>query len=397
MLKENKPMVGSRAKFVDKVATPELRGVDFTITERYQDGSYAGTLSSGALVRGIRDGDFQTVLDVCETCGASLSAGTLHICAPRACEKRVSETTGSSSDQVYAPFAISPSSELQAQAGRLLAALQRLSSQAAVLADWGERFWQVVVMEQKIYGLRPDVHKLMEANGFVGDATKTVPYNLKNLTLELKHLETQGAPRHGAGADLIRDHNAALPTPDVPNGYGYHNKLPSSLERAGPEIYRNLMSDGVSSLRNWILDYFPMNARQDNPEFEYLFSAATQADFILARAKSETELNKILASDDTVELTLRNFSAFVYFKRTKDKTGANFLKGIRIPGVAMDIGPTWLIEQASVHSKVEHQRATWNSSSRGGGADHRGGDGGRRPKGGGRGRGKKDGGDKKQN
>jgi hypothetical protein len=273
--------------------------------------------------------------------------------------------------------------------------LQRLASQASLLADWAERFWQVVNKEKTIYGLRPDVQKLMEANGYLGEASKTVPYNLKQMLCDLKHLETQGAPQHGAGAELLRDHNGALPTPDVPSGYGYHNRLPAALERAGPEIFRNLMSDGVSSLRNWILDYFPMSSRQGNPEFEYLFNAATQADFILAKATSESGLNKILTSDDTIELTLRNFAAFVYFKRTKDKTGANHLKGIRIPGVAMDIGPTWLIDQASTHSKVEHQRATWNGpSSRTPQAD-RGGGGGRRGRGGGGGRGR--GADKKQN
>ena len=63
-----------------------------------------------------------------------------------------------------------------------------------------------------------------------------------------------------------------------------------------------------------------------------------------------------LATSDTLEIQLRKLGAFIYLRRTKDKTGANRILGVRAPGTNSDIAPKWLLDDANLHSKVEYQR-----------------------------------------
>lgn len=63
-----------------------------------------------------------------------------------------------------------------------------------------------------------------------------------------------------------------------------------------------------------------------------------------------------LAASDTLEIQLRKLGAFIYLRRTKDKTGAARMLGVRAPGTNADIAPKWMLDDANLHSKVEHQR-----------------------------------------
>ena len=116
---------------------------------------------------------------------------------------------------------------------------------------------------------------------------------------------------------------------------------------------------------------------------------ATAIDFKLRTCQSDEELMKTLGTDDMLELSLRRLASFVYEARSGDKAGAAHMLGVAPPGGQTDIAPTWLVQAASSHSKLEHQRreraeAELRQRNRGGG---RGGKDGRGGRGRGRGRG----------
>ena len=46
----------------------------------------------------------------------------------------------------------------------------------------------------------------------------------------------------------------------------------------------------------------------------------------------------------------------IYQERTKDKTGALIIQGSVPPGSRRDVTPSWLVAEASLHNKNEHQR-----------------------------------------
>ena len=68
-------------------------------------------------------------------------------------------------------------------------------------------------------------------------------------------------------------------------------------------------------------------------------------------------VNEVLATDDLVEIHLRRLSSFVYGSRTGDWSGANYMLAVQPPGSEMDIAPSWLVTDATAHSKSEFQRS----------------------------------------
>ena len=83
---------------------------------------------------------------------------------------------------------------------------------------------------------------------------------------------------------------------------------------------------------------------------------ATAVDFRLRTCQSDEELMRVLGSDDTLELSLRRLASFVNEARSGDKMGAARMLGVAPPGGQTDIAPTWLVQAATSHSKLEHQR-----------------------------------------
>ncbi len=83
---------------------------------------------------------------------------------------------------------------------------------------------------------------------------------------------------------------------------------------------------------------------------------ATAIDFKLRTCQSDEELMRTLGTDDMLELSLRRLASFVYEVRSGDKAGAAHMLGVAPPGGQTDIAPTWLVQSASSHSKLEHQR-----------------------------------------
>ena len=67
--------------------------------------------------------------------------------------------------------------------------------------------------------------------------------------------------------------------------------------------------------------------------------------------------HEVLATDDLVEIHLRRLSSCVYGSRTGDWSGANYMLAVQPPGSEMDIAPSWLVTDATAHSKSEFQRS----------------------------------------
>ena len=88
-----------------------------------------------------------------------------------------------------------------------------------------------------------------------------------------------------------------------------------------------------------------------------MWNHATTIDFKLAQARSDSKMTTMLMQDSTLEISLRRIAAFIYEKRTGDKVGAAHVLAVTPPGGACDVAPTWLIADATAHSRQEFKRS----------------------------------------
>lgn len=294
-----------------------------------------------------------------ETLGIQLDSGlTLQDVPPRAiiAETTVDTTNTASteaSNLTYAPLAGlgGGSTRLQLQAARPKDAVIKAHGLAATTPQWGALFWQAVRNEKEIYGLEPELGNVLQSHGYVGDATIGPP-RPEELRKSLQEIETLGAPAHGTGGTYARI--ADVNHGENPEQMAWHLKLPADLQRAAPELYRNIRAEGVSSVRQWVNDQHPTLEAKQTAGYQDLFSAATIIDFELADCKSEAAVMHKLATSDSLEIQLRKLGSHV--RRTKDKFGASRMLGVRAPGSQSDIAPKWLLDEANLYSKVEWQR-----------------------------------------
>ena len=257
-------------------------------------------------------------------------------------------------NQTYAPFTIGENdTKVQMQAGRLKTALEKANGLASTLPSWGQLFWQAVKNESDLYGLEAQVRGVLAGHGYIGAATIGPP-RVEELKKQLIQLEALGGPPHGSGGSVLRVNGPDGITD--PEAMAWHLKLPADLQRAGPEIYRNIRSEGVSSVRQWVNEQHPTLEQKSSPQYQDLFTTATIIDFEVADCRSEGMLMQKLATSDALEIHLRKLGAFIYLRRTKDKTGANRILGVKAPGTNTDIAPKWLLDDANLHSKTEFQR-----------------------------------------
>ena len=70
-----------------------------------------------------------------------------------------------------------------------------------------------------------------------------------------------------------------------------------------------------------------------------MFQQATQADFESAGRSTESELNHLLATKDSLEFIMGDFAAQVHLHRTNDRAAAEHMKAVRTPGLSFDIAP----------------------------------------------------------
>lgn len=257
--------------------------------------------------------------------------------------------------EFYAPYALTGTpTKLQGQAARIKDALTKSAALAATTPSWPGLFWQAVKNEKDIYSLEPEIGNLLQSHGYVGDDTRGPPRS-EELKKQLVEIEMLGGPTHGTGGAFARAAN--ISQGESPESMAWHLRLPADLQRAAPELYRNIRSDGAASVRAWVNEQHPTPELKQSPAYQDLFTAATIVDFELADCRSESAIMHKLATSDSLEIHLRTLGAFVYYKGTKDKTGANRMLGIRAPGSGSDIAPKWLLDDANAHSKLEWQRA----------------------------------------
>lgn len=263
--------------------------------------------------------------------------------------------SGEVTSQFYAPFSgAGLPNKTQSQATRLKDALTKAHGLSATVTSWPSLFWQSVKNEKDLYGLDDAVKRVLEAHGYLGDASNG-PSRVEELKTALGQLEVAGGPPHGAGGSILRGDGPPGLASD-PEQMAWHLRLPSDLQRAAPELYRNIRSEGSASVRQWVNEQHPTLEQKQGTSYQDLFIAATIIDYEVASCRTEAALMHRLASSDTLEIQLRKLGAFIYLRRTKDKTGANRMLGIRAPGTNTDIAPKWMVDDANTFSKVEFQR-----------------------------------------
>ncbi len=255
---------------------------------------------------------------------------------------------------VYAPYAVGADEPIKQQAARLRVALEKAYALHSTQPGWASLFWQAVKNESDLFSLSSAIRNVLCGHGYVGDHTQGPP-RYEELKKQLTEMESFSGPPHGAGSAFLRSSAEDGLVAD-PEQMAWHLKLPADLQRAGPELYRNIRAEGVGSVRQWVNEQHAGLESKNTAQFQDLFMAATIIDFELAGCRSEQDLMAKLATSDTLEIHLRKLGAFIYYRRTKDKTGANRMLGVRAPGTNADIAPKWMLDDANTHSKTEYQR-----------------------------------------
>jgi len=312
-----------------------------------------------------RDDGFEVLLDS-GIVASRISAVSLRHAIPATSSEQVAPPTSSEQQvassqaneahsQFYAPFAgTGLPNKAQSQAARLKDALSKAHGLSATVTSWPALFWQSVKNEKDLYGLDDTVRRTLEAHGYLGDISNGPP-RVEDLKTALGQIEVAGGPPHGVGGSILRGEGPPGLTSD-PEQMAWHLRLPSDLQRAAPELYRNIRSEGSASVRQWVNEQHPTLEQKQGAAYQDLFTAATIIDYEVASCRTEEMLMHRLATSDTLEIQLRKLGAFIYLRRTKDKTGANRMLGIRAPGTNTDIAPKWMVDDANTFSKVEFQR-----------------------------------------
>ncbi|CAK0900846.1 unnamed protein product, partial [Prorocentrum cordatum] len=166
---------------------------------------------------------------------------------------------------------------------------------AATNVYWAWHFWERIAAVDSSMGFHPDLRRLLQTHGYVGAGTKSTPGG--NLPQELETLVTTAAAPHGVGMQEVTGQRRAAVWTD-------------------------------------------------------LWTAATNVDYLLGGCRTQSEVLTRLASDDALELHLRRLASYAYELRTKDKVGAAARLAVRPPGSSTDLAPTWLVTEATAHSKV---------------------------------------------
>lgn len=327
--------IGTRVMLNGVGSTSALAGQQGSITAVHLD-SYAITLDGGLQVSNAKK---ESVVQV-----------------PNGTEVRDEPaTTGQQgAEEFYAPFAIGGSAgKAQQQAGRIKDALNKAYGMQAMVSSWASLYWQAIKNEQDIYGLDPSIVRILQGHGYFGPGTVGPP-RYEELKKQLQEFETLGGPQHDSAGSLLKP----MTEEEVhdPEQLSWHLRLPPDLQRAAPELYRNIRAEGVNSVRQWVNEQHPSLEQKNSTQYQDLFMAATIIDYELAECKSEQALTHKLATSDSLEIHLRKLGSFIYYRRTKDKTGAQRMLGVRAPGTGADIAPKWMIDDANVHSKAEYQR-----------------------------------------
>ena len=121
-------------------------------------------------------------------------------------------------------------------------------------------------------------------------------------------------------------------------------------------------------MRDYVNQFFPIDARAHSNEYLDLFTQASTIDFALAKAASDDEILETLGTNDQLEISLRRIAAYVHKKRTGDADAAMRILAVQPPGSGTDIAPHWLVTEASAYSQAEYKRRERARAQKGPGA-----------------------------
>ena len=208
-------------------------------------------------------------------------------------------------------------------------------------------FWNYVGSLESAGQISPEVLQILQNAGYHGPNTTVIP-DVASLEGQLQAHGTMGAPPGLtlAGADSF------VTSAEDP----YLAKLPADFKRAAREIYVGMRSEGTTSARQWLKDNYH-GYKGAGSQWVDLWSTASQVDFQLAKGKTDSEINHMLDTDDSLEIMLRHLGAYFYEARTHDRTGAAMMRAVATPGFGRDVMPTWLVTEATTFSKAEFQRS----------------------------------------
>ena len=254
------------------------------------------------------------------------------------------------SDDFYAQLSQGAKSKATAEARKVREALDKWSARASFLGAWARAFWNEIAA---IGVSSPQLKVVLGTHGYLGKTT-VAPPRVDELRKQLKEFEQKGFCGAGAKTELLEDVESWALEEDLEK---WGNALPDNMQRAAPEIYRNLIGgNGRSNLRDIIDEYFPLSSRAASPEYLELFNIATSIDFLAQRHKhSAAALMQALAGDDNAEIGLRRITSWLHEKRTGDKTAAKSMLAVQPRGQYANAAPQWLLDQSQAHSQAEHK------------------------------------------
>lgn len=114
--------------------------------------------------------------------------------APQSGSGGLGEQSKTAVGEFYAPFSVGGvPSKLQAQAGRLKDALTKANALATSMPAWASLLRQAVKNEKDIYSLEPEINKLLQSHGYIGEGTISPP-RCDELKKALFEVETLGGP-----------------------------------------------------------------------------------------------------------------------------------------------------------------------------------------------------------
>ena len=223
------------------------------------------------------------------------------------------------------------------------------SARSPVLATWFRGLWKEV---QGLKATTPLVVSVLQAHGFREDGNSTMP-RTEELKRSLTELETAGAPAEGSSKLMFEQAEAWAYDEEVNE---WAQQLPSNLKRAGPEIYRNILTSGYNSLRDYINSLFPLEKRDNTSAYYELFSIATSIDFMLKGKRTALEVTKLLSESDQAEIGLTRIASFIHLRTTGDAAAATSMLALQPPGSLVDVAPKWKIDEAATYSQAEFRR-----------------------------------------
>lgn len=268
----------------------------------------------------------------------------------------------------YTPLATGTVQRVMIQAKQIKESLVQWSAKSALFPHWPKLFWADVGRLEPLDGI---LRGVLLAHGYLGDGVGVVPRS-QDLEKKLEELSHQGAPSHSSALFKLQ---GSSPNGDLEddgdNGLeSWENALSSELKRAAPEIYLAIRGSGVRNTRDWINSMFPID-RRNGPQYLELFNCATLVDFEITKAKTGTqsEILKVLAQSDVAEVNLRRLAAWIHENRTGDRAAATAMLAVKPSSMAVDIGPQWLVSEASTYSQSEHKRKERAKAQKGKGKD----------------------------